>query len=85
MAQAPRPDAPRRRELGIWPLVIGAVVVILLAVFFFSRGVEDPVPLPDSPAATGTAGEPAGTTGDSAQPGAPAAIEAPADIPPAAD
>lgn len=60
--------------LGPWPLVIGAALVIAAAVFFFTRGeVPAPTPLLDSPAATGTAGEPAGTTGVATpQPGAPA-------------
>lgn len=65
-----------RRELGIWPIVIGAALVILAAVFFFmGADVPDPTPLPDSPAATGTAGEPVGTTGPAPQPGAPAGVE----------
>lgn len=60
--------------LGPWPLVVGAALVIAAAVLFFTRGeVPVPTPLPDSPAATGTAGEPAGTTGVvTPQPGAPA-------------
>lgn len=75
--------AAPRRELGIWPLVIGAAIVILLALFIFTRGeVEPPTPLPDSPAATGSAGQPAGTTGDPPQPGAPAGVEPPADSAP---
>ena len=34
----------------------------------------DPRPLPDSPAATGTAGQPSGTTGDTPHPGAPLVV-----------
>lgn len=78
--------AAPRRELGIWPLVIGAAIVILLAIFIFTRGeVEPPTPLPDSPAVSGVAGEPAGTTGDPPQPGAPAMVEPSEAEPPAAD
>ena len=70
------------REIGVWPLVIGAAVIILAAVFFFTRGeVPEPTPLPDSPAATGTAGQPVGTTGPEPQPGAPAGAEVPAGTP----
>lgn len=66
----------------VWPLVLGAVVVILAAVLFFMSGpVEEPVPTPGSPAATGTAGTPAGVTGEGAQPGAPAGAEAPVGAP----
>ncbi|WP_134724470.1 hypothetical protein [Paracoccus luteus] len=68
-----------RREVGILPLVIGAVVVILLVLWFaLGADVPDPVPLPDSPAAHGTAGQPAGTTGAAAEPGAPVGSQAPA-------
>lgn len=73
---------PPRRDLGVWPLVIGAAVVIALAVWFFTRGeVPVPQPLPDSPAAEGTAGEPAGVTGDTPHPGAPVGAEAPVGSP----
>lgn len=73
---------PPARDIGVWPLVIGAALVILAAVFFFTRGeVPEPTPLPDSPAATGTAGHPAGTTGPAPQPGAPAGADAPAGSP----
>ncbi|MRX51230.1 hypothetical protein GI374_12400 [Paracoccus sp. S-4012] len=84
MAQAPRPDTPRRRELGVWPLVIGAVIIILLAVLYFSWEVEPPPPLPDSPVAQGTVGQPTGTTGATPQPGAPPVVEQNTANPPAA-
>ena len=65
--------------LGPWPLVIGAALVIAAAVFIFTRGeVPEPTPLPDSPAAQGTDGQPSGATGDAPQPGAPGAADAPA-------
>lgn len=63
----PRSTGPVARGVGVWPIVIAAVVVIGLVVWFFlGRGVQEPVPTPDSPAATGTAGQPAGTTGGTA-------------------
>ena len=69
---------PPRRSVAPWPLVIAAAAVILAALWFFmASDVEEPVPTPDSPAATGTAGEPAGTTGASPQPGAPVGADAP--------
>lgn len=71
-------NTPPRRDLGIWPLVVGAAVLIALAVWVFTRGeVSAPRPLPDSPAAIGTAGEPAGVTGDTPRPGAPVGADAP--------
>lgn len=60
----PRSTGPVARGMGVWPIVIAAAVVIALAVWFFMGvDVQEPVPTPDSPAATGTAGEPSGTTG----------------------
>lgn len=69
--------APNRsRNMAVWPTVIAAAVVILLAVWFFMGvDVEDPVPTPDSPAATNTDGEPVGTTGPEPQPGTPPGVD----------
>ncbi|KGJ17965.1 hypothetical protein [Paracoccus sanguinis] len=73
------PPAPRRGA-AVWPLVIGAAVVILAAVWFFTSGadIEPPPPTPSSPAATGAPGEPSGVTGSGPQPGAPVGAQAPA-------
>jgi|GEM_PF-4767041 len=63
-----------RSSTGVnpWLLVIAAAAVILVAVLFFLFApFGAPPPLPDSPAAHGTAGEPAGATGEVAQPGPP--------------
>lgn len=78
------PGNPRSSGgIGVWPLVIGAAAVILVVVLFLMGGpVKEPVPLPDSPAAHGTAGQPSGVTGElSPHPGAPAGAEAPAGSP----
>ncbi len=73
-----------RRELGVWPLVLGAVVVIALAYWFFSdaANIEPPQPTPDSPVATGTVGEPVGSTGPVPQPGVPVGTEVPPSVAP---
>lgn len=64
----PRPST----GINPWLLVLAAAAVILVAaLFFMSAPVEPPTPTPDSPAAEGTVGEPAGATGDAAQPGPP--------------
>ncbi len=78
-----RTDAgTERREIGVWPLVIGAAIVIALAVWFFlDVGVQEPVPLPDSPAAQGATGAASGVTGATPEPGAPVGSNAPADAP----
>ncbi|MBB1490757.1 MULTISPECIES: hypothetical protein [unclassified Paracoccus (in: a-proteobacteria)] len=68
------PPGNSRSSTGVnpWLLVLAAAAVILVAVLFFMAApVPEPTPLPDSPAAQGTAGEPAGETGDAPQPGAP--------------
>lgn len=66
------------RTIGIWPILLGVAAVILAAALFFMSGpVEEPVPTPGSPAATGTAGQPAGVTGEPPQPGAPSGADAP--------
>lgn len=69
------PGNPRpTRGISPWALVLGAAAVILVVVLFLMSGpVQEPVPSPDSPAATGAVGEPSGTTGQTsdAQPGAP--------------
>lgn len=74
----PRP--PSRRELGVWPLVLAAIVIIAAAYWFFTdeAGIKAPKPLPDSPVATGTVGEPAGDTGPAPQPGAEVGADLPA-------
>ncbi|HRO13947.1 MAG TPA: hypothetical protein PLL33_02685 [Paracoccus sp. (in: a-proteobacteria)] len=86
----PNSSRPGGREIGVWPIVIGAAIVIGLAVWFFMDiGVQEPVPLPDSPVATGTVGQPSGVTGAAsdnvdgaaAEPGAPVGSEAPAGSP----
>ena len=52
-------DERKSGGLGPVPLVIGAVLIIAAAVFFFTRGeVPTPTPDPNSPAAVGTAGQP---------------------------
>lgn len=78
---------PRKSAgIGVWPLLIGVAAVILAVVLFFLSGpVDEPTPTPDSPAATGTVGEPAGSTGATPQPGAPSGTEVPADTAPAAN
>lgn len=65
----------RKRELGPWPLVIGAVIIILAAVWFFTNQVPAPKVPPSSPAAEGTAGVPSGADGLGEQPGSPAELE----------
>lgn len=68
-----------------WTLVIAAAAVILVIVLFFLFApLQDPVPSPDSPVATGTVGQPAGVTGQTsaAQPGAPGAAPANPDLAP---
>ncbi|SEH84568.1 hypothetical protein [Paracoccus alkenifer] len=69
--------------IGIWPMVIGVAAVILAAVLFFMFvPIQKPVPTPDSPAALGIDGEPAGATGAGVQPGTPQGTEAaPAVVP----
>lgn len=55
--------------IGIWPLVLGVAAVILVAVLFFMFApIQKPVPTPDSPAALGIDGAPAGATGDGLRP-----------------
>lgn len=78
----PRPTRSGAGEIGILPIVIGAVIVIGLAVWFFlGVGIDEPVPLPDSPVATGTVGQPAGVTGEGPIPGAPPGADAPPGAP----
>lgn len=82
MADLRNPPPASGRSISPWALVLAAFAVIALGVLFFNVvGVDDPVPTPDSPAATGTAGEPAGVTGTGPQPGAPVGAEAPAGSP----
>lgn len=64
--------------IGIWPLIFGVAAVILAAVLFFMLvPIQRPVPTPDSPAALGIEGAPAGVTGDGLRPGAPEGTEVP--------
>ena len=68
------PGNSKSGGISPWTLVIAAAAIILVVVvFFLSVPLQEPVPLPDSPAATGAAGQPSGTTGQTsaAQPGAP--------------
>lgn len=81
------PVNPRTGSGGIspWALVIAASAIILVVVvFFLSAPLQEPVPLPDSPAAAGAAGQPSGTTGQTSatQPGAPGQAPANPDLAP---
>lgn len=69
--------------IGIWPMVIGVAAVILVAALFFMfLPIQEPVPTPDSPAALGIDGEPAGSTGAGVQPGAPEGADVPPEVVP---
>lgn len=68
------PGNPRSGGMSPWTLVlIAAAVILVVVLFFLSAPLQRPTPTPDSPAATGAVGEPAGTTGQTseAQPGPP--------------
>lgn len=76
------PGNPRSTGINPWLLVIGAAAVILVVVLFLLSGpVEAPMPAPDSPAATGTAGEPSGEAGE-IPPGAPGEVPPNPDLAP---
>lgn len=83
MAQ-PRETSTREPSgIGIWPLLlVVAAVILAAAVFFMSVPIKEPVPTPDSPAAMGIDGAPAGATGPEPQPGAPEGAEVPPAVAP---